>query len=478
MENIKFEDFNLHKEILNSLKKLGYNNPLDVQRNVIPFILNKRDIIVKSKTGSGKTAAFGIPICNEINVEENKAQALILTPTRELAIQIKNEISNIGRLKKIRCEAVFGKESINEQSQKLKQRVHIIVGTPGRVNDHIERKSLDLSNIKYFVIDEADEMLNMGFIDQVQSIIKSLPDKKEVMLFSATINDNIKKLCINLMINPEYIEIKTKNNIENNINEEYYFVEESEKINILNKLLYMENPKKCIIFCNTREETEYVENKMKKRGYYCSKLHGGMEQKERIKIMNEFKNGHINFLISTDVLARGIHVDNLSYVINYNIPFEKESYVHRIGRTGRNGKSGIAISLLTQKEISLFNTIKDYTKRDILKKEIPKDLVFNNNLKINLKTKPKVNLNNKSKFGNEVTKLYIGAGKKKKIRFGDIVGALINIDGIEFDDIGVIDIKDGFSYVDILNGKGNVIINKFSTIMIKGKKVRIQKASK
>ncbi|MGY0374815.1 DEAD/DEAH box helicase [Clostridium sp. JNZ J1-5] len=481
MNNSSFINFNLSEEILKALHMLEYEKPSQVQEKVIPIAIEDKDIIVKSQTGSGKTAAFAIPICEKIKIEKREPQALILTPTRELAIQIKEDVSNIGRLKRIRCAAVFGKHPMDIQVRELKQRVHVVVGTPGRTLDHIEKGNVNFQDIKYLIIDEADKMLNMGFIEQVEAVINKLPKNRITMLFSATISDEIESLCNKYMNSPNRIEINSQNITNEKIEEVCYDAEVNKKFSLLNRIICTELPESCIIFCNTKEEVDKVFQKMVSRDYSCSKLHGGMEQKDRIDTMERFKKGEFQFLVATDVAARGIHIEDITHVINYDVPTEKESYVHRIGRTGRAGKIGKALTFVYPYEIKFLNIIEEYLEYRITKKEIPSEEEVERGkriLKEKAKLKPKEKLDKSASLNKQITKLYINAGKKKKIRAGDIVGAITNIKGVSPEDIGIIDVQDGFSYVDILDGKGKIVLEALKDTTIKGKKVRVERAEK
>lgn len=479
MTEVNFKNFDIGEEILKALEKLSYNNPSEVQEQVIPLALQGKDIVVKSQTGSGKTASFAIPICEKVELEENKPQVLVLTPTRELAIQVKEDINNIGRFKRIRSVAVFGKEPISNQIRELKQRVHVIVGTPGRTLDHFKRGTIDLTNIKYLIIDEADEMLNMGFIEQVEGVISYLTKDRITMLFSATMPEEIEKLCHKYMINPINIEINPENLTVEKIKQIYYETENNKKINLLNKLIYTERPDSCIIFCNLKDNVEGLVQRLKSRDYSCDKLHGGMLQKDRIDTMQRFKRGEFKFLVATDVAARGIDVENITHIINYDIPMEKESYVHRIGRTGRAGKQGIAITFVSPNEYRFLQEIEEYAGLSIEKGEIPSEEEVEEGKKIfekGGKAKPKKDKS--AELNKEIFKIYINAGKKKKIRAGDIVGAITSIKEVNPENIGVIDIQDNFSYIDILDGKGKLVMDELKQTTIKGKSVKVQKAAK
>ena len=479
--NKKFEDFNLDKYIIKALYNLNYKMPSKVQEEVIPRLLKKEDVIVKSKTGSGKTASFGIPICENIDIENNNVQALIVVPTRELALQVKDEISNIGRLKKIRCSAIFGKQPIKEQIRELKQRVHIVVATPGRIIDHIGRNTINLDDIKYFIIDEADKMLNKGFIEDMEFILNKIPKKSAKGLISATIDDDIQYICdkylkVSNILDIKYNELFDKKQIiENKIKSS-----ENDKYKNLKSIIYMENPTSLIIFCNTKDKVKKLYENMKKDGFLVEELHGDMSQDKRIFVIKDFKNNKFNILISTDVTARGIHIDDISLVINYDVPRDKENYIHRIGRTGRKDSYGKAITIFTDKDDKYINEIEAYLGYEIkVLEELKIDDIDKGKIKFEKKSK-EVLKNRKNKMiekniHSEVTKIYINAGKKKKIRVIDIVGAFSNLPGINNEDIGVVEVQDLCSYVDILNYKGEELVKKYKEISIKKKMAKLRK---
>jgi len=478
--NSEFSRFKIGEELLKSIEGLGYKTPSEVQEKVIPEILKNNDVIVKSQTGSGKTAAFGIPLCEKIDWEENSPQVLVLTPTRELAVQVSEDISNIGRFKRIKAVAVFGKEPITDQIRKLKQKTHIVVGTPGRVFDHIEKGSLDLSKIKYFVIDEADEMLNMGFIDQVESIIKRLSKKKVTMLFSATMPDEIKVLSQKHMNKPIDITIESQKLITDNIEHTLYYVNYEKKLENLNSILIHEKPETAIIFARTQENVDKVFEYLKSKKYSVNKIHGGMFQKERLSTMESYRRGDFRILVATDVASRGIDIEGITHVINYELPVEKEAYVHRIGRTGRAGAKGKAISFCVKEKDNLLSEIEDLIgfKLPICyipgKEQIEKESEESIEL---LQSKPKRKTEKAKIINTNITKIYLNGGKKKKLRAGDIVGAICNIEGLSADDIGIIDVQDSVSYVDILNGKGKKVIAELKNMTIKGKKINVEKSN-
>lgn len=477
----KFEDMGLKEEILKALNNLGFENPSEVQKEVIPEILNKNDIVVKSQTGSGKTASFGIPLCELINEEENIVKALVLVPTRELAMQVKEDISNIGRLKKIRCAAIFGKQPFNDQVRELKQRVHIVSGTPGRVIDHIQRGNLDTSKIEYVIIDEADKMLNMGFVDQIAEILNKLPKNKNTALFSATIPSEIEGLYSKYMRNPKVLEVKSKVFNREKISEKFIISSREEKFNTLLKLLYTYSDESSIIFCNTKDSVKSLSSLLRKEKIKVDELHGDMDQKLRLKVMENFKNKEFKVLVATDIAARGIHISHITNVFNYEVPMEKESYVHRIGRSGRGEKHGLAITLTSMGEKRFLDDIEEYIGYKIEEIKIPayeEVISGRNNFFENQKNNYGNSVVKKKSVHSEVTKIYVGAGKKKKVRNIDILGALSNLEGLTGEDIGIIDVQDGFSFVDILNGKGNALLKKYKEIKVKGKIAKVSKAKK
>lgn len=479
--NSQFSKFKIGEELLKAIEALEYKKPSEVQEKVIPEILLNKDVIVKSQTGSGKTAAFAIPLCEKVDWDENSPQVLILTPTRELAVQVSEDITNIGRFKRIKAVAVFGKEPISEQERKLKQKTHIVVGTPGRILDHIDRGSLNVSKIKYFVIDEADEMLNMGFIGQVEGVIRRIPKKKVTMLFSATIPEEIKGLCEKHMDRPVDISIKSQKLITSNIEHNLYYVEYEKKLEILNNILIFEKPETAVIFAKTKENVDKVFEYLKLKGYSTNKIHGGMLQKERLNTMENFRHGSFRLLVATDLAARGIDIEGISHVINFDLPVEKEAYVHRIGRTGRAGAKGKAISFCVNEGSKLLEDIENYIGFKLPVKELPDENEIkketNQGTKI-LMSKPKIKKEKNKIINQNITKIYLNGGKKKKIRPGDIVGAICNIDGVSSEDIGIIDVQESVSYVDILNSKGEKVINELKNITIKGKKINVARAKK
>ncbi len=479
-----FKTFDLDKNILETIDLLGYKNATPVQAQTIPKILDQKDLIVKSQTGSGKTASFAIPICNFLNWEENKPQALVLTPTRELAMQVKEDFFNIGRFKRIKAVGLYGKAPFHIQAKELKQKTHVAVGTPGRILDHLEKNTLNTSEIKFLVIDEADEMLRMGFIEQVEEIISYIPENRITLLFSATMSADIQRICSMYLKDPEYIEIESTESSKPNISQFVIPVKESNKLDVLQKLTVSENPDSCIIFCNQKQSVDSVFSELKHRGYSVEKIHGDIEQRDRFKVMSDFKKGYFRYLVATDVAARGIDIDHITHVINFDVPQKPQTYVHRIGRTGRAGKIGKAFTLLTKYEDNYMADIKEYTENEINTLNI--DSLDINNLENDLTSKEAFTskMNEKIEIKAEkgevlsqnIIKIHINAGKKTKMRPVDIVGTLCNLPNMSAEDIGIINIQDISTYVEILNGKGDMVFDALQTKPIKGRLRRVSKA--
>ncbi|MFA6808687.1 MAG: DEAD/DEAH box helicase [Eubacteriales bacterium] len=476
-----FNNYQLSSELLKAINMLNYINPTKVQEQVIPVLLEQKDVIVKSQTGSGKTAAFAIPICQVVDWDQNKPQALVLSPTRELAIQVKEDIFNIGRFKRLKVSVIYGKSPFYYQEKELKQKTHIVVGTPGRLLDHLEKGTFDTSNIKYLVIDEADEMLNMGFIEQIETIIASLPQERVTILLSATMPLDIKNLCNKYMKNPIRVEIEEQNSTVDRICQERYNVAQIDKIKLLRDITIVENPDSCMIFCNTKQKVDEVCDELINWNYSCEKIHGGMEQRDRLSAMNDFKLGYFRYLVATDVAARGIDIEDITLVINYDIPQDKESYVHRIGRTGRLNKLGKAITFVTQNENKYLSDIHEYIGKEILLKERPeKETVLDAKQgfieKIN--TLPEIKETKGAQLSTEIMKLHVNAGKKTKMRPVDIVGTLCSIKGMTATDIGIINILDVSTFVEILNNKGELVLQELQNTPIKGRLRKVSKADR
>ncbi len=480
MIRANFKDYKLSAELLKAIQMLGFEKPTNVQAQVIDAMFKKKDVIVRSQTGSGKTGAFAIPICEMVEWIENKPQALVIVPTRELAIQVKEDVFNLGRFKRIKVTALYGRAPFYNQEKELKQKTHVVVGTPGRIMDHIERATFDLSEIKYLIIDEADEMFKMGFIEQLEGIIELLPKERMTVVLSATMPEDMGDLCDTYMKEPVYVEIEDENPTIDRIEQEGYIVSDPDKMNLLKDLTIIENPDSCIIFCNTKIMVDDVCYRLQKSNYSVDKIHGGMEQRDRIKVMNRFRKGQFRYLIATDVAARGIDINDISLVINYEIPENVENYVHRIGRTGRMDKLGKAVSFVMENESKSLEEIKEYTGKEIILKDKPKKeivLEMRENFERKLNTLPELKEAKDVQLNKEILKIHINAGKKTKMRAVDIVGTLCNIEGVTADDIGVISILDISTFVDILNNKGELVYKELQNTPIKGRLRKVSKAN-
>lgn len=372
-----FNDLGISPPILKALEKIGFEEPTEVQSSAIPHILNKEDLIVVSKTGSGKTAVFGVSILQMTDPVAAGPQALILTPTRELAVQIDSDLKRMSENLQHKTTVVYGQHSMNTEILALNKGVSIISGTPGRVYDHIRRGNLKTKNIRFLVLDEADRMLDMGFLEQVVGIIKTIPRDRVTLLFSATIPSEIRRICRDYMKQPVTIEIESQTKTVDTTEQVYYRVKHNEKNLQLNRLLMIERPESCMIFCNTRIAVDRVQSFLSRKGYATQALHGDIPQAKRMKTIQQFKQGAFNLLVATDVAARGIHIDDLSLVINYDVPFEKDGYVHRIGRTGRAGNVGRAITLVTGEDIMSLYAIEEHIGAMIVEEELPSEAVFN-----------------------------------------------------------------------------------------------------
>ncbi|MBN3584661.1 DEAD/DEAH box helicase [Algoriphagus aestuarii] len=374
MENtLKFSDLGISAEILKSVEEMGYTQPSQIQSQAIPFVLEGRDVIGQAQTGTGKTAAFAIPIIDLVDPEFNQPQAIILCPTRELAVQVEGEIQKLAKFhRKINSVAIYGGESIDKQIRVLRKGVQIVVGTPGRVQDHINRGTLKLENAGIIVLDEADEMLDMGFRDDIEAILQEMPEERQTVFFSATMAKPILDLTRKYQNNPEIIKVAKKELTVDRIEQVFYEVKPSLKLELMARLMTVNNYALSVVFCNTKRMTDEATESLGSKGILAEALHGDLSQAQRDKVMNKFRKGLCTVLVATDVAARGIDVDNVEAVFNYDLPLDDESYVHRIGRTGRAGKSGIAINFATgRRDLGKIRDLERFTKAPINKMTPP-----------------------------------------------------------------------------------------------------------
>jgi ATP-dependent RNA helicase DeaD len=366
-----FNEFGLEPLVLRAITEMGFEESTPIQEKAMPIAMENRDLIGQAQTGTGKTAAFGIPLVHKIDVKEERIVALIMCPTRELAIQVAEEIEKLGRFKGIRSLPIYGGQDIVKQIRALKKKPQIIIGTPGRLLDHINRRTIKLDDVQTVILDEADEMLDMGFMEDIQSILKLVPSERQTMLFSATMPMNIQRLAQQFLRNPEHVSVIPKQMSAPLIDQSYIELQERQKFDTLCRLIDMEAPELAIIFGRTKRRVDELAEGLQKRGYTAEGLHGDLSQNQRDNVMRKFRDGSIDVLVATDVAARGLDVSGVTHVINFDLPQDPESYVHRIGRTGRAGKEGAAFTFVTPREIDHLNFIEKLTRQKIAKKPMP-----------------------------------------------------------------------------------------------------------
>lgn len=358
-----FSELNISASTLKSVKRMGFEEATPIQEGTIKFGMEGRDIIGQAQTGTGKTAAFGIPLIEKIDPKNNNIQGLIIAPTRELAIQVSEEIYRIGQDKRVKILSVYGGQEIGRQIRALKNNPHIIVGTPGRLLDHINRRTLKLDNVQTLILDEADEMLNMGFIEDINTIMESVPAERQTLLFSATMPKPIQKIAEKFMKNPEIVKIQSKEMTVENIEQFFVKSHEREKFDILSRVINVHQPELAIIFGRTKRRVDELSHALSIRGYIAEGIHGDLSQAKRMSVLKQFKENKIDILVATDVAARGLDITGVTHVYNYDIPQDPESYVHRIGRTGRAGKSGVAVTFVTPREMGYLRIVEETTKK-------------------------------------------------------------------------------------------------------------------
>ena len=393
--SVKFNSFGLSKALIKVLDEVGYETPSAIQEQCIPHLLNGHDIIGQAQTGTGKTAAFALPLIDRIDLNKNQVQLLVLTPTRELAIQVSEAIQTYARhLKGFHVLPIYGGQSYDVQLRPLKRGVHAVVGTPGRVMDHLKRGTLKLNSLKALVLDEADEMLKMGFIDDVKWVLEKLPKERQIALFSATMPDVIRRVAEKFLNNPKVVKIKTKTATAQTISQRYWLVSGVNKLDALTRILEVESFEALLIFVRTKTATSDLAEKLSARGFTAEAINGDIAQNQRERIIQQLKNGKIDILIATDVAARGLDVNRISHVVNYDIPQDPESYVHRIGRTGRAGREGKAILFVAPRERRMLKTIERITRQPIDPMQLPSAKIINEQRVINFKHRITDTLNN------------------------------------------------------------------------------------
>ena len=519
-----FEEMCLDTRIMRAIAEMGFEQPSPIQAQSIPIAVEGKDMIGQARTGTGKTASFGIPMLQRINPKDKNLQAIVLCPTRELAIQSANEIRKLAKfLHGIKVLPIYGGQEISKQIRSLKGGVQIVIGTPGRVMDHLRRHTLKPQTVDIVVLDEADEMLNMGFREDIETILGQLPEERQTMLFSATMPKPILEIAKRYLHEPEIVKVIQKELTVPKIEQYYYEVNPRKKNEVLSRLLDMYDPSLSLVFCNTKRKVDELVADLKGRGYFAEGLHGDMKQSQRDRVMNGFRNGRTDILVATDVAARGIDVDDVEAVFNYDVPQDDEYYVHRIGRTGRAGREGRAFTLVVGKEIYKLKDIQRYCKTKIRRQPIPSvndvaaikveklleqagELIATDGLgrmmdlleeyldgsdysatemaaallamqlgETSTQTLPK------EEFGDTgaepgMVRMFMNIGKKDRVRIGDILGAGAGESGMEGALVGTIDMYDNFSFVEVPQEYAAAVLEAMNHSKIKGRRVNMEPA--
>lgn len=519
-----FEEMCLDTRIMRAIAEMGFEQPSPIQAQSIPIAVEGKDMIGQARTGTGKTASFGIPMLQRINPKDKNLQAIVLCPTRELAIQSANEIRKLAKfLHGIKVLPIYGGQEISKQIRSLKGGVQIVIGTPGRVMDHLRRHTLKPQTVDIVVLDEADEMLNMGFREDIETILGQLPEERQTMLFSATMPKPILEIAKRYLHEPEIVKVIQKELTVPKIEQYYYEVNPRKKNEVLSRLLDMYDPSLSLVFCNTKRKVDELVADLKGRGYFAEGLHGDMKQSQRDRVMNGFRNGRTDILVATDVAARGIDVDDVEAVFNYDVPQDDEYYVHRIGRTGRAGREGRAFTLVVGKEIYKLKDIQRYCKTKIRRQPIPSvndvaaikveklleqagELIATDGLgrmmdlleeyldgsdysatemaaallamqlgETSTQTLPK------EEFGDTgaepgMVRMFMNIGKKDRVRIGDILGAVAGESGMEGALVGTIDMYDNFSFVEVPQEYAAAVLEAMNHSKIKGRRVNMELA--
>ncbi|QCU90335.1 ATP-dependent RNA helicase DbpA [Thiomicrorhabdus sediminis] len=441
---------------LKNLQQLGYHHMTPIQEQALPIALGGHDLIAQAKTGSGKTAAFGLALLNRLQVSELSVQALVVCPTRELSNQVAEELRRLARFQaNIKIVVVSGGVPMRPQVASLENGAHIVVGTPGRLNDHIDKGNLSLANINTLVLDEADRMLEMGFKEQMLELLKDAPHQRQTMLFSATFPDDIEYISRRFQKNPMQVTVEAHHDIET-IEQLFYMCHHKDKLPSLQRILSVNQFDHAMIFCNTKALVAEVVEFLNQRGFDAVPLHGDMQQREREQVLMRFKHHSTNFLVATDVAARGLDISALPAVINYELPRHQETYTHRIGRTGRAGLAGKAITLFTEKERYKLDHLSDYQGYALEYESIERL----DKQRAACPMPPYITL-------------YISGGRKEKVRRGDILGAITKQAGISGEHVGKIDVVDHSSYVAIERGYEAQVISELNQNKIKGRKFKV-----
>ena len=525
---MKFDELNIDERILRAIEDMGFEETSPIQTQAIPAVCEGIDVLGQAQTGTGKTAAYTIPMLMKIDPQIKKPQAIVLCPTRELAVQVAEEIRKLAKyMSDIKVLPVYGGQEIVRQIKSLKTGVQIIVGTPGRVMDHMRRKTVKFDNINMVILDEADEMLDMGFREDMETILTETPEDRQTVMFSATMPKAIMDIARNFQKDARIIKVVRKELTVSNIEQFYYEVRPKNKTEVLCRLIDIYNPRLSVVFCNTKRQVDELISELKGRGYFADGIHGDMKQQQRDRVMDDFRSGKVDILIATDVAARGIDVDDVDMVFNYDIPQDEEYYVHRIGRTGRAGRSGMALSFISGKEVYKLKDIERYCKTKILAKPVPSlDDVKNTKLDnmfdkirqtieeggltdmVNL-VEEHVNQEeytsmdmaaallkmligdtldredeveefhfDTDKDDSRMVRLFINIGKKDKIKPANILGAIAGESGMPGKLVGAIDMMDNYTFVDVPAIHAEKILKAMNdNVQIKGRRVNVEKAN-
>ena len=454
-----FASLGLNAALVDNLSSLGYTEMTPIQAQALPPILANKDVIAQAKTGSGKTATFALGLLNKLDVKRFRVQTVVLCPTRELADQVAVEIRKLARgIHNIKVLTLCGGMAFGPQVGSLEHGAHIIVGTPGRVEEHLRKANLNLDNLTTLVLDEADRMLDMGFQQALDDIISYMPKQRQTLLFSATYPTKIEKTAQRIMQSPVMVEVQDSHSKQSIVQSLYEVENDDARVDAVRLLLQAHQPETTLIFCNTKIETDQLANALRAVGYEALALHGDLEQKQRDQTLVRFANRSASVLVATDVAARGLDIEALDLVINYQIARELEVHTHRIGRTGRAGAQGIACTLHTQKENHKIGLLEDYLKQKLERDDLP----------------PKALLR-QAAFSPPMVTIQIGGGKKQKVRAGDIVGALTGAEGIPGSEIGRIQVGDQWAYVAVTQEHGNTAFNRLSEGKIKGRNFKVRR---
>ena len=529
METITFEVLGLCPEIERAVRFMGFEEASPIQTKAIPAIISGKDIIGQAQTGTGKTAAFGIPLLQKIDPKNKKLQAIVLCPTRELAIQVADEIRNLAKyMHGIKILPIYGGQDIVKQIRSLKNGTQLVIGTPGRVMDHMRRKTVKMDHIHTVVLDEADEMLNMGFRDDIETILSGVPEERQTVLFSATMPKPILEITKKYQNHAELIKVTKKELTVPNIEQFYYEVKPKNKEEVLSRLLDIYSPNLSVVFCNTKKQVDNLVTALIGRGYFAAGLHGDLKQSQRDRVMQSFRTGKTEILVATDVAARGIDVDDVEAVFNYDLPQDEEYYVHRIGRTGRAGRGGHAFSFVSGKEMYKLKEIQRYCKTKIYAQKVPSindvantkmehilakadSVIERENLSLMLDAiEERVNASDYTTmdmaaallkmymgmvkeeteeeeitdFGDTgaeepgMVRLFINIGKKQKIRPGDILGAIAGESGMPGKLIGTIDMFDKYTFVEVPREYASEVLKAMKSATIKGNHIAIEPANR